>query len=115
MHMKNRETQSSRSQKSLEKEHSCTIAPWSFTQTHTHALTLVMPNEGAGSFITSIPSHRQAEAVTGWGFVFKGGELLWVRAALCVTLLFPKCLCALLLSQPDSLGGMHLSIPPLHP
>lgn len=82
---------------SVEREHSCAIAPWCLSQTHT-SFTLMMSNEGAGNFITSFPSHRQPEAVTGWGFVFKEGELLWVRAALCVTLLLPKCLCADLLS-----------------
>lgn len=43
-----------------------------YSWSNTHALTLMPSNEGTGSFITSVPSHRQAEAVTGWGIVFKG-------------------------------------------
>jgi len=75
----------------------------------------MMSNEGAGSFITSIPSHGQAEAVTGWGFVFKAGELLWWELPSVSPFCSPSacvlfyCLC------PDSLVGIHLSIHPLHP
>lgn len=111
---KKTETQSSRSQKALEREHSCTIGSWSFTQTHAHALTLTMSNEGAGSFITSIPSHRQAEAVTGWGFVFKGGELLWWELPSVSPFCSPSACALFYCLCPDSLGGMHLSIPNFH-